>query len=317
MTEIPPPTDNIPDRIYAAFEAEQSPPRPHLGLSQIGHPCDRWLWLSWRWAVIERFPGRILRLFRRGQDEEARLIEDLRAAGLDISECDEEGRQYAVRFSAHLSGSMDGIVYSGVPEAPHKPHIFEAKTHSAKSFAELCKKGVEKAKYQHYAQCQTYMHGQDIDRALYVAVNKDDDSIYVERIRYDRTTAERLVARGHRIVGSDRMPEPVSSDPSWYQCKMCPAHSFCHKGQATQEVNCRTCLHATAGDDGWYCERWQDHIPEWFQRQGCGSHAIHPDLVPWQMLDSPDGVTAAYEINGERVLVGEGGKSSREVLNAP
>lgn len=314
MTEIPPPQDNIPDRIYGVFQANQEPPRPHLGLSQIGHPCDRWLWLSWRWAIVEKFPGRILRLFRRGQDEEARLIEDLRAAGLVVSEADEQGRQHGVRFSAHLSGSMDGIIESGVPEAPHKPHIFEAKTHSTKSFSDLCKKGVQKSKFQHFAQCQTYMHGKGIDRALYVAVNKDDDSIYVERIRYDKDVAEKLVERGHRIVASDRMPEPVSSDPSWYQCKMCPAHALCHKSALPKEVNCRTCLHATAGAEGWHCERWGAAIPEDVQRTGCDSHAIHPDLVPWKMLDSPDGVTAAYEIDGQRVLVGEGGVSSTYVL---
>lgn len=314
MATIPPPTDNLPDRIYAMFEANQSPPRPHLGLSQIGHSCDRWLWLQWRWAVIEKIRGRILRLFRRGHDEEARLIEDLRAAGLVISETDEQGNQHAVRFSAHLSGSMDGIVESGVPEAPEKPHVLEVKTHNAKSFKDLCRQGVEKSKPMHWAQCHTYMHGKGIDRALYVAVNKDDDSIYVERIRYDKALAERLIERGHRIVNSERMPEPVSADPSWYICKQCPAHAFCHRGALPREVSCRTCLHSTAGADGWYCERWQAPIPLEWQRVGCNSHAIHPDLVPWKMLESPDGVTAAYEIEGERVLVGEGGISSREVL---
>ena len=316
MTAIPEPEHTTINAIDAYHQSQQDKPRPHMGVSQLGQPCDRRLWLQFRWAVQERFPGRILRLFRRGQDEEARLIEDLRAAGLVISETDESGRQHAVRFSAHLSGSMDGIVESGVPEAPHKPHVFEAKTHSAKSFSDMCKKGVEKSKPQHWAQCHAYMHGKGIDRALYVAVNKDDDSIYVERIRYDKALAEKLVERGNRIVGSDRLPQPVSADPSWYICKMCPAHAFCHKGELPKEINCRTCLHATAGPNGWHCERWDSAIPEEWQRVGCGSHAIHPDLVPWKMLDSPDGVTAAYEIDGERVLVGEGGISSKEALGA-
>ena len=316
MTEIPPPTDNLPARIYAALEAQREPPRLHMGVSQLGHPCDRWLWLSFRWAVIEKHAGRILRLFRRGQDEEERLLEDLQAAGLVIR--DEENGQHRVSFSAHVSGSMDGIIEFGVPEAPAKPHVLEMKTHSAKSFSDLCKHGVEKSKFQHWVQCQLYMYGAGIDRALYVAVCKDDDQIYVERIRMDRVLAQRYVALGLRLSMDERMPEPVSTDPSWYQCKMCPAHAFCHQGQGTREVNCRTCAHATPTEAGWHCGRWASDIPLEWQRTGCRSHVPHPDLVPWKMGESPDnGISGLFVINGEWVAVGESGVDSREIINAP
>ena len=316
MTEIPPPKDNIPARIYAALEAKPDKPRPHMGVSQLGHPCDRWLWLSFRWAVVEKHAGRILRLFRRGQDEEARLLEDLQAAGLTIR--DEENGQHRVSFSAHVSGSMDGIIESGVPEAPAKPHVLEMKTHSAKSFSDLCKKGVERSKWQHWIQCHLYMHGTGIDRALYVAICKDDDQIYAERIRYDKELAQRYVDRGLRLSREDIMPPPISHDPSWYQCKMCPAHAFCHQGQSTQQVNCRTCAHATATETGWHCERWGADIPLEWQRVGCRSHVPHPDLVPWEMGESPDdGVSASYMIDGEWVTVGESGTDSREIIDAP
>ena len=316
MTEIPPPKDNIPARVYSALESHPENPRPHMGVSQLGHPCDRWLWLDFRWSVIEQHAGRILRLFRRGQDEEARLLEDLRAAGLDILA--EENGQHRVSFSAHVSGSMDGIIESGVPEAPAKPHVLEMKTHSAKSFAELCKKGVEKSKWQHWIQCQLYMRGTGIDRALYVAVCKNDDQLYAERIRYDQELAERYVERGLRLSRAERLPEPVSADPSWYQCKMCPAHTFCHQGKNTEEVNCRNCAHATPTETGWHCERWASDIPLEWQRSGCRSHVPHPDLVNWKMGDSPDdGVSVNYEIDGEWVTVGENGKDSRELIHAP
>lgn len=229
--KIPEPEHSIQGLIDKHHEAQAEPPRPHMGCSQLGHPCDRWLWLSFRWAVQPQFPGRILRLFRRGQMEEATIVSDLRAIGLDVRGA---GKQQArVDFGAHVSGSIDGIIESGVPEAPKKRHIAEFKTHSKKSFDDLVNAGaVASAKPEHFVQMQLYMHGTKIDRALYVAVCKDDDRIYTERVRYEQDVAERYIERGRRIALADRMPEPISTDPSWYQCKFCPAYGIvCHREQ--------------------------------------------------------------------------------------
>jgi len=82
--KIPEPSHSISALIDAAHERRQEPPRPHLGSSLLGHPCDRYLWLNFRWAVQEEFSGRILRLFRRGQLEENQIVSDLRSIGIDI-----------------------------------------------------------------------------------------------------------------------------------------------------------------------------------------------------------------------------------------
>ena len=112
-------------------------------------------------------------------------------------------------------------------------------------FDALEKDGVQKAKPLHYVQMQVYMHGTNVDRALYVAVCKDDDRLYVERVRYNPDVATKAVARGQRIALADRMPPPVSTDPTWYQCRFCPAHGFCHKAEPTRHANCRTCAHSS------------------------------------------------------------------------
>jgi len=319
MTAIPIP-DPVAAAIDAAHERQVELPRPHLGASQLGHACDRWLWLSFRWAVREPFPGRILRVFRRGRMEETTIVADLKAIGIEIHST--EGEQARVDFGSHVSGSLDGIIESGVPGAPKARHIFEAKTHSKKSFDDLVKQGVEKSKPVHAAQMQVYMHGTNIDRALYFAICKDDDRIYTERLHYSRTEAERLIARGHRIALADRMPEPLSSNPAWYECKFCAGHDFCHGSKKTKEVNCRTCAHSTAEPDStWTCARFdRSVIPIATQYTGCDSHVLHPDLVPWQRLDGPDAWTAVYVINGIKVANGEGDANvyaSRELLNAP
>ncbi len=318
--KIPEPENSIQSLIDRFHASHSEPPRPHMGCSQLGHPCDRWLWLSFRWAVGPEFPGRILRLFRRGHREEETIVSDLRAIGVDVTHTG--SHQVRVDFGAHVSGSVDAIIDSGVPEAPKKKHIAEFKTHSLKSFNAVAAQGVEKSKPEHFIQMQTYMHGQKIDRALYVAVCKDDDRIYTERVRYDKEIAEKAIQRGKRIALADNMPAPVSSDPSWYQCKFCAAHSFCMETRLTQEVNCRTCAHSSPREDStWHCARYEtSDIPVEFQRSGCECHVLHPDLVPWEMKCGPDKWTAVYVINGREVANGEGDAriyTSKEILANP
>lgn len=307
----------IAELIDKHHESQQEPPRPHMGSSQLGHPCDRWLWLSFRWAVVQSFPGRMLRLFRRGQNEEAQIVRDLRAIGIDVQRTG--AQQSRVDFGCHVSGSIDGIAESGVPFGDGKRHVLEFKTHSKKSFDALENGGVQVSKPMHYAQMQVYMLGTGIDRALYVAVCKDDDRIWTEQVQFDQKFAQSLVERGKRIALSDRMPEPLSADPSWYVCKFCPAHEFCHKSRTTREVNCRTCAHSTAqANSTWTCARHEnDVIPVDWQREGCEGHVLHPDLVPWQIQGGPDEFTAVYIIDGKPVANGDPNETtfnSREIL---
>lgn len=321
--KIPEAENTITHLIDQHHESQAEPPRPRMGCSTLGEPCERKLWLNFRWAVQEKFPGRILRIFRRGQNEEATVISDLRAIGMDVRTGKQQER---VDFGSHVSGSLDGIIEGGVPEAPKKRHILEIKTHSKKSFDDLEKNGVEKSKPMHWVQMMTYMHGKKIDRALYVAICKDDDRIHTERVRYDKEVAEKYIERGRRIALSDRMPEPISADPSWYQCKMCPAYGIvCHRENDWSKhlhVNCRTCAHATPKEDStWRCEYHDaEDIPVEFQRQGCEGHVLHPDLVPWKVKEGPDRWMAIYEIEGRDVANGEGDAhvyTSREILANP
>jgi len=309
MSEI---IDPIQSKIDAVFEAMPNEPRGHIGPSQAGDPCERRLWLSFRWAVRKTFPGRMLRLFKRGQDEEIKIVQLLQAIGIDVREYGENQRR--VSFGGHVSGSIDGIILSGVPEAPTKAHILECKTHNLKSFETLVKSGVKIAKPEHWIQMQCYMKATDITRALYVAVCKDDDRIHTERVEYDQVAAGVAIDRMQRISTTESIPAPISTDSTWYQCRFCEAHEFCHVSKKTKEVNCRTCGHATPlGTGKWHCMRWASIIPEDAQREGCGSHFPHPDLVPWRLdRERSTEIAAYYEGIG---LVGEGGRPSKECLN--
>ena len=310
--------DSIPTLIDVVHEIRQEKPRPHLGASMLGHKCDRWLWLSFRWAVVEKFPGRMLRLFRRGHNEEQQIINDLRSIGLDVRT--PSAGQSRVDFGCHVSGSLDARIEKGVPGATKAPHVAEFKTHSLKSFNELKAKGVQEAKPMHWAQMQVYMLGTGLDRALYVAVCKDDDRIYTERLHLDKEAAQKFVDRGRRITLSDRMPEPLSTNPTWYECKYCAGHDQCFGSKTTKQVNCRTCAHSSAlSDSTWHCAKWDDQIPVDAQHAGCESHVLHPDLVPWKLKTDSNSTRwqAIYIVNGKALANGEPGDgvySSKELL---
>ena len=66
-------------------------PRWHLGASIIGNPCSRYLWFIFRWALHEKFTGRMQRLFNRGHREEARFIEWLRGIGFEVWDTNANG----------------------------------------------------------------------------------------------------------------------------------------------------------------------------------------------------------------------------------
>lgn len=307
MAALPEPLNqvDIQSCIDKWHEEHREPLRPHLGLSLLGHPCDRWIWLNFRWAVIERFSGRMLRLFRRGQREEETIVKDLMAAGIAIhSTClDTEGQSH-VDFGCHVSGSVDGIIESGVPGAEKTRHVAEFKTHSLKSFRELQSKGVKEAKRRHWWQMQGYMLGTGIERALYVAVCKDNDEMYTERVYLDKPMAEALIRRGHTLALSERIPEPLSADPLWYQCRFCTAHDFCFNSHLSTEINCRTCAYVTATKESTFtC----NNMILTYERQlwGCKSHVARPDLVPWKFLGGYNNdLCARYEIKGKAYLNG-------------
>lgn len=315
MVALPETTSPTVAAIWAGWEREaERKHRTYLGASVIGDACDRKLWYAFRWAHDpETHEGRMLRLFETGHVEEARLVADLQRAGMVVDAVDPAtGEQYAVRFAGgHGGGHTDGEV-EGVPEAPKTRHLLECKTHNHKSFTALKRLGVAAHKPMHYAQMQVYMHLRGLTRALYVALNKNDSEIYVERVEYDAAAALALMAKGERIVSSDHAPTKLHEDPTHkmaWACGYCPARALCHDG-AFATRSCRTCLHATAhldGDARWSCARHKRDLTVEDQRAGCPQHLFLPDLVPGEQIDADEAAeTITYRLRDGAAFVDGG-----------
>lgn len=241
--------------IYSQVESEQEDSRrPHLGGSIIGKECSRNIWYTFRWAKRVFHDGRLLLLFDRGHKEEERFVERLRSIGVEVHDVDSRGEQFTVAsLGGHFGGSLDGVALN-LMEAPKTWHVLEFKTHSEWSFKSLKNKGVLEAKPEHYTQMQVYMDHTGIKRAFYMAVNKNTDELYTQRIEYDKEHAKAAAEKAEWIINANDAPDRVGP-PSHKACRYCDFSSICHEG-ATPDRNCRTCLHSTAVIDGTIDAKW-------------------------------------------------------------
>lgn len=307
--------------IYEYHEREDASEtrRGYLGGSQIGEECARKLWYSFRWANESEFDGRMLRLFDRGDREEFQFVKELKAIGCEVHDVDGEGNQFAVSdHNGHFSGHMDGVL-RGIPEAPKTWHLAEFKTHNDKSFKDVKNKGVEKSKPTHFAQMQVYMHLAEpkLKRALYLAVNKNTDDLYVERVRYDRGKAEALLTKAGEIITSTMPPDKISEDPDNFACLWCDCKSVCH-GRAIMEPTCRSCTHSTPIMEhvraGWSCEKFKHVLTPEEQAKGCRDHLFIPLTINGaEPVDAGEEWVEYERLDGTLFRNGAGGFSSKEL----
>lgn len=301
MADISEHTDTIVASIYEQYkkrgDAEQA--RTYLGASVIGNECSRALWYTFRFASREDFDGRMYRLFQSGHLAEPRFIADLRSIGATVWDVEPAtGKQFEmVDHGGHMRGHCDGVA-KGIPGGGHRAHLLEFKTHSAKSFADLKKKGVKAAKPTHWAQCQWYMGKMGLERALYLACSKDTDELYSERIAFDKVAFEKIQAKAESIIFAASPPPKISDDPKFFICNWCSHKDVCH-GNRVPAVSCRTCVHSTPereGDGRWSCAKTGtpdpniNSIPIHVQRTGCPEHLPLPFLLTYaEPVDAGEG----------------------------
>lgn len=302
IAEALPKTSQTTEAIYRLYEERRKAEkdRTYLGASIIGHECDRYLWLAFRNAFRATFTGRILRLFDTGQREEARIIEELKAIGVQV-----EGEKPQIAISAvggHFRGHLDGMGL-GIPEAPKTWHVLEFKTHNSKSFAKLEKEGVQKSKPMHYAQMMVYMGCTLTTRALYVAVCKDTDDIYTERVRFDADAFAAIMRRAQDIISAITPPPRCATRPDDFRCKFCDAAAVCWGAKPTVPLpcqSCRSCCHATPVTG-------EGEAAEWTCAKGfpmeqgdtCKAHLLIPDIIPWaEPIDAGDNWIKFRDLDG-------------------
>lgn len=266
--------DLIEDQINEyCFLAYNDGNRNHLGASEIGQDCLFALWAKFRWLFEEKFSGRMQRLFQRGHIMEPHYIAWLAAIDIHVQQVDSStGKQY--RFEAvngHFGGSCDGIAVFGPRwgALAGKRILLECKTNRDSDFDKLKSIGVIKHLPKHYKQQCTYGKQLGLEFALYININKNNDELDVEVLALDWTIGEDDLKKAEFIILSQLPPPKISTNPSDYRCKYCPAFNVCHLGEAPLK-SCRSCAAAKPIENKqWYCQMWNNVIPADFIKTGC------------------------------------------------
>lgn len=272
----------------AYSQKAESGRRSHFGFSGAGDPCDRALWLRWRWMNEPEFAkkneelqhkldsARMKRLVNRGHLEEARFLSLLEMIGTHIED-PTTGQERVEAFHGHAGSALDAVMYNS-PDIPNEWHLGEFKTMNDKNFKELKVKAVRIKKPAHFIQMQLCMLTRGIHKCLYMVVNKNDDDIYTEVVLFDELFAQNALTRINRLIYAEGAPPKIHGDPSWHQCKFCDCAALCHLKTYMPERSCRSCIMARPGADAasWHCQGPTDFdvIPEDVMRGGCDKHTM-------------------------------------------
>ena len=218
-----------------------------------------------------------MRLFERGHLEEDRFVGWLKSAGISVWQNDPEtGRQFRFKgYKGHYAGEIDGVGNGIIPG----PYLLEFKTHNDKSFKDIQANKVEMSKPMHYVQMQMYMGQYQLPRALYLAINKNNDELYEEVVEFNQAVYDKHLARAAYLIDAPEPPPKMSTNPSWFACKWCSYYRICHFGEAKLK-NCRTCIHSTPVENSqWQCEKnapEMNIIPITVISTGCDDYITHP-----------------------------------------
>ena len=253
--------------------------RSHLGASLIGSDCPRQVWYGFRWSKSPSFNSSTLRRFRDGHASEE-LIADELSKVVELM-----GRQ--ARFQdGHFGGSIDGIIRSGLVEAPDVPHIWEHKCIGEEKFKALQRKEakelesyghtdflLQKWHRKYFEQAQVYMLKIGIDWHFMTVASAGSRDLLSMRTELDVTFAETVCDKAQHIIESREAPAKVSEYVDTFACRFCDFAGLCH-GNEDPSQNCRTCRYSSALRDGlWRCDYDHSNLSEDKQRAGCAHYA--------------------------------------------
>ena len=91
-------------------------PRTHLGMSEVGERCKRKIWGKFRWLAFEEHDGKTLRLFRRGHEEEPKVIAWLEKVGMKLS-------RFNYTHSLWYHPESNSYIEIDINEKDHPPHF--------------------------------------------------------------------------------------------------------------------------------------------------------------------------------------------------
>lgn len=192
--------------------------RNYIGASSIGSDCLRQIWYEYN-GFKGTFDPRILRIFEVGKRLEGLVVDWLREAGFNVSDQQHVFKDQELQY---FQGHCDGVI-----EKPHA--ILEIKTAKDSSFKQFVKHGLKKWMPKYYDQLQAYLGMSGLINAYILVLNKDDSSLFDEKVTFDASRYIALKEKARLIHDATIEPPRINGNPAWYQCKMCKFKKICHE----------------------------------------------------------------------------------------
>ena len=236
--------------------------RPHLGGSQIGHKCKRYLWYTFHWAYENHINTKSNRIFRIGDCAEDLIVADLARVGKFVT----AQQRRVTGLMGHCGGSTDG-------QLGHDT-LFEAKSMNVSNYNKLKREGVKEGFPIYYAQLQYYMGYLGMSNALFISMNKNTQELWPETVQFDKERFEELKLTEKQIIYSESPDEfeRIGPNRSWHECRFCPANGVCHEDEPILRT-CRSCKFSDPVENGvWKCMLKGTPLSMHDQLEGCGKY---------------------------------------------
>jgi hypothetical protein len=218
-------------------EAEAEQKRGFLGMGKIGHICDRHLWFNFRAFDGVPCDGRTHTIFDTGNAFELIVLSLLRRK-FQIEHGAPDPQVKHTTCGGFFNGKMDGRV---TLEDKTKA-VLEIKSCNKDRF-KLMQQGVIEASQEYYAQVQCYMHMEQLEKCLFVAMCKDNCDLNFEIVHYRKDEAEAYFQKAARIITSPIALDGL--DDKAIECKWCDYRYFCKspKDAIQTSQTCRSCAY--------------------------------------------------------------------------
>lgn len=303
------------------------PPRHYLGMSQIGEPCWRKLFYSFRNTSIKSWEAQGIRNIEDGYIQEDLMAIRLQMLpyielhtntenlpitiiGKQITSTEENNNQ--IGFSLllnHFKGHCDGMI-KGIKEAPQTWHVWENKAVNESKFNKLEKLKIEVGEKNalqkwdeiYFAQGIIYMHCSETKRH-YLTVQTPGGRQYTScRTDYNKAIAESIITKAKVIIFDNwNIPEKLSNKREFYLCKWCEFSGICHDGDIPL-VHCKTCRYSDPIKNGERHCHYKNTVIDnsKLNDDNCLFHIYNPALIPGVTLieQQEDGCIYKVRNNG-------------------
>ncbi len=230
-------SDAINDAINAALQRKNNnqPRRSYVGASGVGHECARSTQFEFAGAPKEKdWEHKTLRKFDLGHMSEELSRAWFHDAGFTLTQKGKSGPIGFSQLDGRFKGHVDGVFTAGPTDIPGLgyPCLWEHKGVGAKTYREIEKHGLKKARPGYYAQVAVYAAYLDLTEhpSVFTVSNLDSGEQLHLLIPFDADEAQRMTDRAVNIVKSTEAGQLLPrefSDREHFICKGCFFNERC------------------------------------------------------------------------------------------